>query len=279
MVWDVEEVVLREDSSVVSLELVSDVNTARDGSSLHDLHLELVLLAQQVALDILVRSGKDVSVRVNRPAGVVLDWGASSWQEWLWWSTWVAGLADSVRVTLSINSLVVLASLVRDTVLSDALVRLVGVAALARSAITAVHHDLRGKDHLRVSSLLGNLDTVGQGRRRSHGPARTTVLWNVLVPGLGQEVRSVHVAPEEVGRDVSHRHELLWPWTDDLLSVLEVGSKGTTFVQRTTLSHVGVHGVSRGQDRREDNQGHDSFLHGHLGSRSGVRSSLGAELF
>ena len=40
------------------------------------------------------------------------------------------------------------------------------------------------------------------------GPAASAVHRDVLVPGLGEEVRSVHVAPEVVGWDVGDGHEL-----------------------------------------------------------------------
>ena len=46
--------------------------------------------------------------------------------------------------------------------------------------------------------LSGDLDSVGENRGGGMGPARSTVLGNVLVPHVGQVVGIVDVVPEDL---------------------------------------------------------------------------------
>jgi hypothetical protein len=51
----------------------------------------------------------------------------------------------------------------------------VRVATVAGTSITTVNHDLDGRDDISLSTVSGDLDTIGNGGHGSVGPARTTM--------------------------------------------------------------------------------------------------------
>ena len=78
--------------------------------------------------------------------------------------------------------MILLAGNVRDaTVLVNPLVGRVRVATVARAGVTAVNHDLDGRNYIAAEALGSDLDAVGKARHGGVGPAGSAVLRNVLV--------------------------------------------------------------------------------------------------
>jgi hypothetical protein len=75
----------------------------------------------------------------------------------------------------AIASLVVVASLVRDTVLLGVLVDGARFAALAAAGLATVDHLLHGQVGRRPGVLTTDVDAVGQCAGRAHRPTRTAV--------------------------------------------------------------------------------------------------------
>lgn len=78
-------------------------------------------------------------------------------------------------------------------------------ASMARANITAVEDMLDRQLHIWPCSFPRNLDTVAKGRHRAMRPARSTVLWDVLVQGLRAVVDAVLVTPSEISRIATFR--------------------------------------------------------------------------
>ena len=76
--------------------------------------------------------------------------------------------------------------------------------------------DLRKNVDIRPISLSGDIDSIKKGKGRSMSPARTTVLWNMLVSHVGQVVNAVNVIPEPVRWEVLDMLEFL---SDHILSI------------------------------------------------------------
>jgi len=130
------------------------------------------------------------------------------------WLVWVAVSADGDVGTL--HTVVVSSSGVDGTSLIGDIVvvhPLVGVDWFTTMA--TIVFLLTGDDYLRrdvdigPSSLSGNLDSIRKGRGRSMSPARTAVLWNMLVSHVGQEVGAINVIPEPVRWEILHMLEFL----------------------------------------------------------------------
>jgi len=72
--------------------------------------------------------------------------------------------------------------------------------------------DLGSDVDIGPSSPTSDLDTIGESACCGMSPARTTILGNVLVADVGQEVGAVDVVPEELCRKVVGRYK----WSLDL---------------------------------------------------------------
>ena len=78
--------------------------------------------------------------------------------------------------------------------------------SVARPGVAAVEDVLHSEVDVDALRLACDLDAVAQGRHRRVGPARPTVLRDVLVQVLRQVAGSVHVTPCEVGGEVLGAH-------------------------------------------------------------------------
>merc|ERR1712046_463958 len=88
---------------------------------------------------------------------------------------------------------------------------------MARADIATVENVLDAKVDVRTDFSLfspSDLDAVAESADGPMGPARSTVLRNMLIQALGAVVGSVHVAPVEVLRKRFHSQILMWEWAD-----------------------------------------------------------------
>ena len=82
---------------------------------------------------------------------------------------------------LHVLGLVLLAGHVGDRVLVHPGVRHVGVTTIAGAGVTAVDQHLDGGDHIALSAVGGNLDSVGDGGHGGVRPARSTTEMTVRI--------------------------------------------------------------------------------------------------
>lgn len=85
--------------------------------------------------------------------------------------------------------------------------------------VTTVQNVLDGEIDINSLAVTGNLDTIGQSRQSTMGPAGATVLWDVLVQVLGEERGTVDVLPGEALWEFSDVG--LRQWRADHILVLE----------------------------------------------------------
>ena len=75
--------------------------------------------------------------------------------------------------------------------------RVVTTMARAGHFSAAVEDELDGKIDLLPFALTSNLDAISQSRNGTMCPARTTVLWEVLIQTVGEVVGAINVAPSK----------------------------------------------------------------------------------
>ena len=168
-------VALRVDTTSVSLKTVSGHDGARDGSTVGDLRLDLI-------------DTTGLSVVTDLVLGVVSDVVAVV-------VSGVAGTAGVELVAGLVLGLVVVASFVNETVVVGVLPDTEIVTTVAGSSVTAVNDLLDGHVGGGEGTTTSDVDTVSKSRGDTMGPARTTVLGDVLVTDGGEVVPSVHVSP------------------------------------------------------------------------------------
>lgn len=90
-------------------------------------------------------------------------------------------------------------SFICDVVLENPLV---GQGRVSSTAPMIVH--IAGEEYLwsqidiRPSSIPLDFYPVTQGRCHCHGPARSTVFWDVLILLYGKEICSIHISPPKI---------------------------------------------------------------------------------
>lgn len=87
-------------------------------------------------------------------------------------------------------------SFISDIIFMNPLVCVVSVPAMATIVFLFTRNqNLRSDVDVWPGSSAVNFDSIGECWRRSLGPTRATVLWNVLVFNIGQIIDTVNVAP------------------------------------------------------------------------------------
>ena len=109
------------------------------------------------------------------------------------------------------SSLINWASLISNVVLINPLVACVRRATMTtkRIDLLAGDEDLWGEIDIGPSSFSLNLDSVWEGRSHSVSPARSTVLWVVLLTNVGKVVDSINITPVKWGWKVLKFGELI----------------------------------------------------------------------
>mmetsp|Transcript_38125 Transcript_38125/g.89861 ORF Transcript_38125/g.89861 Transcript_38125/m.89861 type:complete len:407 (+) Transcript_38125:838-2058(+) len=213
---------LVEHAARIRLELLRHVDPARNRPASNDLGLHLVGLGQAVPDLVCVAPALDVAVLLHVPPRVVLDWRAGSRRE-VRSLPRHAGLADAEGSALHVDSLVVLARLIRDPVGGHVVESGGRVPALAGAAAVAVDQHLRSDVDLRECIFAHDGDPIGHDRCRRHGPAASAIVRDVLVSCRRQEVLAVLISPEEPRRKFAHIHHLVRPRADHPLTLREDG--------------------------------------------------------
>ena len=169
------------DSTGVSLKTVSGHDGARDGTAGGNLGLDGVNTADgSVVADHVLLVIRDVVAVVV--SGVARTAGVE----------FVAGL---------VLGLVVVASLIDKTVGVSVLPDTEIVTTVARSSVTAVNDLLDRHVSRGESTTTSHVDTISKSRGDTMGPARATVLGNVLVTDGRKVVLSINVPPVDSGGD------------------------------------------------------------------------------
>jgi hypothetical protein len=83
---------------------------------------------------------------------------------------------------------------------------------VAGANIAAVEDVLDREVDLRGGGFTHDLDSVSECGDGSVSPARTAILGDMLVEGLGTVVHSIAVTPGEVGREGRGRNHILRSW-------------------------------------------------------------------
>lgn len=98
-----------------------------------------------------------------------------------------------------IFGLVVVARLIGNTFLVGISKHRDHIATVASAGITAIEHILDGEESRRPGTIALDVDSIGQRASGTMGPARTTVLRNMLISGCRQIVDTVDVSPIPAG--------------------------------------------------------------------------------
>ena len=89
------------------------------------------------------------------------------------------------------------AGLVGDLILAHPLEGVEGLSTVAAVVTGARDKNLWGDVDIGPSSLSGDLDSVREGGGGGMSPARSAVLWDVLVSNIGQVVDIINIVPNE----------------------------------------------------------------------------------
>ena len=235
-----EGVVLAENTSGVSVKLGSSVNTTRNGATSIDLRHHLVLTGNTTIVTnsvlLVVLNGRAVSVR-----------GAGS------------TLVHSG--TLLVLSLVVVTSLVGDTVLMSISVHGDIVTSLARTSVGTVNNVLNREESRRPSTSTEHVDTVGEGRGGSMGPTRTTILRDMLVTSSGSKVGSVDRTPIPSGREIFRLHVSMGTRGSDHLTSLTVAESHVADNAAGIDRGLGVSLSRNAKEKSESDGSEENVLH------------------
>ena len=228
-----EELELGVDTTIVLVEGVGGLDTAGDGTVLHDLGLHLggagkaVVVRSVVLLVVnsptLVLAG--LALRARRPGAVL---------------ALVDGLAVEGGGVLGD---VLLARRVRDTLLVGELVDTTGVATLARATGTAVDDDLGVEaDGSGVLVTEKDVESIGEGRGGTLSPAGAAVDGDVLVLVPGKEVGTVDVSPVPAAGEVLLSDLLPGVGLEGLLTTGEggLGNSAATLVLKQNAIEQGM---------------------------------------
>ena len=194
------------------LQLIGGINAASQGAACEDLGLQLVGIGQLLSSGVVIAAAVGTAVLVDSVLAVRFDGSAVRRSV----RAGAAVLADAVGLALAIDGLVVLARLVRDAVLLDVVEHTADVTTFATAASTTVDEHLGSQDSVNALSIVLDLQAVGQTGESAVSPARPTVLRDVLVARLRQEVGAVHIAPVEVAGQVVGVHDLVWAGIDNV---------------------------------------------------------------
>ena len=231
---NVIEVLLEDGRSiVVKLELLSCLDTAGNGAVL-ELSLHLVSTRNvEVLTDVVASVGLDGSATINstlangrrRPGAVTAH---------------VDVLAASVHIV--VGSVVDAAGVHKASVMSE-FVDLSGVSTVARATSIAVDNHLGVNANWRAECR-GEVDveSVSNGAGRTLGPARATVLGNVLVLVPGKPVCAILVSPVESRGQVISGKDLVHVGCSLLGSIGESAFRNTAACRLNLILQIGCLG-------------------------------------
>jgi len=114
--------------------------------------------------------------------------------------------------------LIIVAGFVNKTVIMSVRVDREIVTTIATSSVGAVddflHTEISGWPY----SFSQNVDAVSKGGCGSVSPARTAILWNVLVAGSAGIVLAIHITPVPVRGEVSRLEVVVRKWRSNVRS-------------------------------------------------------------
>lgn len=172
---------LGEDTSSVSFEFLSCINTAGNGTVgidglLHGIDTAGATVVGDLPV-LVVGDSSTVGTSVFSGEAVFTDLDVRAGE--------VVGISGNV----------VLARIFGNTVFLSEFVDTSSVTTFATTTSTTVDNSLDGKSNLGVSRVSGDVDSISQGRGTSLSPARSAVNGDVLVLGPRNVVGSIDVSP------------------------------------------------------------------------------------